>query len=189
MTKVIRMCFGKYLLTMVSFVLVQGVYNCALYGQTQITSSHVNEKPTDDESRVFIRDGGWPIPKSHLVKDQSFGLKMKLPDGRNVKLKGIIYDFSKEIVSDEPFRTLGYSNPNIRFTELFEYKIKGRTFCYKLLYSYVTKGVDNFLAYYDEDGDGVFESLVLDETVNGRYSVSNIPHIPPWLLAKKSKKN
>ncbi|MBK7708649.1 MAG: hypothetical protein IPJ30_23540 [Acidobacteria bacterium] len=62
--------------------------------------------------------------------------------------------------------------------------MKGKIFCYKLLFSYESLGLDDFLAYYDEDGDGFFESLILGETVNGMYSSSNIPHIPNWVLTK-----
>ncbi|MBK7706107.1 MAG: hypothetical protein IPJ30_10070 [Acidobacteria bacterium] len=189
MTKVIRTRFGKNLLIFSSFVLGHALCIGFLDVQKQVVSPPVREIQTDDESRIFIKDEGWPIPNSGLVKDTSFGKTIRVQGERKVKLKVTIYDFSNELVSDEPLRTLGYANSKIRYTELYVYRIKGNIFCYKLLYSYVSMGLDNFLAFYDEDGDGVFESLVLDETVNGVYSSSNPPHIPPWSLNKKSKKN
>lgn len=164
------------------------VFNCLSFGQSKVGSQPVKEIPTADDSRIFVREGGWAIPNYGLTKQDSFVVTVKAEGDRKVRLKGAIYDFSEEIVTDEPLRELGYPKYRIRYTKLFEYKIRGRVFCYKLLYSYVSIGVDFFFAYYDEDGDGNFETLVIGETVGGVSIASNIPHIPEWVLADKTKK-
>lgn len=113
MISLIRVRSFRTLLIMASFILVQGVGSHVLYAQEQVLSPTVKEIPTDDESRVFIKDGGWSIPDSGLSIYKSFGLKIRVPGGRKVKLKGKIYSFSTEILSDEPLRALGFTAPKI----------------------------------------------------------------------------
>ncbi len=59
MISLIRVRSFRTLLIMASFILVQGACSHVLYAQEQVLSPTVKEIPTDDESRVFIKDGGW----------------------------------------------------------------------------------------------------------------------------------
>ena len=176
---------NKYLLFVTGLLLLQGAFISVLYGQSQNDSLKVIKKKTDDGSRVFIKESGWIIPNSNLRKASTVSFKVKVQDERKVKLKVTYYDFQDDIVTNEPLTSLGIVSDKIRYQKISEYKIKDKIFCYKISFSYDSSAVVSFFSYYDEDGDGKFESLVVDEIINGRSSFFNVPHIPQWLLKKK----
>ena len=73
--------------------------------------------------------------------------------------------------------------------------MKGHKFCYQVRFR--RAGIDEktgapsyslilfFRAYYDEDGDGKFESLVINEKSDyGPNLYGAIAHIPQWVLDK-----
>ena len=61
----------KNLLIIITLLLLQGAFSRVLYGQSS-NDSQVNEKKTDDGSRIFIKDSGWLIPNSNLNKDVTY---------------------------------------------------------------------------------------------------------------------
>lgn len=182
MTKIIELTstnLNKYLLFILTSFLLQGAFSSVLYGQNQ------NDSLTDDKGRIFIKESGWFIPNLNLGKRSKHTFKVKVQGERKVKLKVTYYNFLDVIDTNEPLTPLGIVSEKIRYQQISEYKIKDQIFCYKISFSYTSYPVVYFFSYYDEDGDGKFESLVVDEVINGRASFFNVPHIPQWLLKKK----
>ncbi len=109
-------------------------------------------------------------------------------DGMEVNVEAARYrfEFGHALVSSEMATVMGGGNLNIQ--SVSEYKAKDRTFAYMLLVNPVeldkasnkikgSRGFVFYFAVYDEDGDGVFETLAIDEpSVTRRLR----PHVPEW---------
>ena len=150
-----------------------------------------------DDGKVFVRDGGWPIPSLASAENDEFEYSVIFADGRKVEVNGKLFRLDLSVIMDNPLSAIGWADGKIRINKVKEYRTAAGMFCYKFLVNQAdvdestnrirsTRGVLFSYSYYDEDGDGVFESLFLDETDRrGRQGFESEPHLPKWLLGKE----
>lgn len=145
------------------------------------------------DGKVYLRKDGWPIPSlSGAKKDEEFE-RILDSQGRSVTISGTTFLMQHPFpITKEPFASIGYNFGKIQIHKILEYRTPRGVFCYKFEANRVTveegsnrivstEGVIFSYSYYDEDGDGIYESLYVSETdKSGR--ISNVPHIPQWLL-------
>ena len=138
---------------------------------------------TSGTTKTFENADGWPLPELAWESNStSFMAK-----GR-VAIKVEKLNSNIELTSDQPFATINYPFHAIRIIGAKRYSVGGRIFCYKFQFVPLLKdgqsgGSASYFAYYDEDGDGEFESLVLDEIgAAGVSAFANLPHVPEWVL-------
>ena len=145
-----------------------------------------------DKGQTFIKGGGWAIPSLTPSKTTIFTQKVVTKAKKKVTVTVTDYELQNNIVTDEPFASIKKDFGQNQYLTIREYKIKNRIFSYKIQVTPVsinkTTGAITsigglfYFAFYDEDGDGKFETLALDETISGISSFINPPHIPQWLL-------
>jgi hypothetical protein len=152
---------------------------------------------SSDGSKVFVREDGWQIPDLSLGKESKSKVVAETKDGQRIKVDVKDFELSPYVVTDEPFASVDYKIGKTQLRTVREYAVRNRVFCYMIQVNRITvfentntvrssSGSLFFYAYYDEDGDGKFESLVFDEI--GRFGLSsfvNPPHVPKWVLQKK----
>ncbi len=150
-----------------------------------------NIKPLpSDNGRVFVKDDGWQIPGFASAKKQdSYSRQVNADGGKKITVSITNYDPHAE-ETEEPFKSIGSSLGLIRVNALKEFAVGEQNFCYKVQANRIGSGSVFPFAYYDEDGDGKFETLVLDEKddveIEGKgkaqiISFFTMPHIPKWL--------
>ena len=174
--------------------IVQDEQNSLLKQNNFPTIQQIN---SSGKSETFINENGWEIPNLSSSKISSFNPKLKVKDIGNVTVNMKEYEPSINIITDEPFASINQSLGQIKYRTIHEYSINNHIFCYKIQANRVTvdektgsitqsSGSLFFFSYYDENGDGIFETLVLDEVGPSGFSIfSDPPHIPKWVLQKR----
>lgn len=150
----------------------------------------VREAALQGGGRGYVKTGGWTVPDlTSIEKDAQFKVQgAKTFDGMEVDVEAARYrfEFGHALVSSDIAAVMGLGDLNIQ--SMNEYKSKDHTFAYMLVANPVeldkasdkiksSRGVVFYFAIYDEDGDGVFETLAIDE-----HSVTRLlrPHVPAW---------
>lgn len=146
----------------------------------------------------YVKDEGWQIPGLDVSDRKKTDIWIvDIGTGKKVDINATDYDpIPADVITEEPTKLL---NPNFGLIHIYaikEFAKDNRKFCYKVQaeraaidektgkHSYA--GVLFFFSYYDEDGDGKFETLIFDERNNqGRSDFHLSPHIPQWLLPEK----
>ena len=151
------------------------------------------QERTFDGGRMFVKAEGWQIPDFSSGEVERSTYKTRTKDGRKIDILVGQYDLKPYIVTDEPFLSIGDNLGKIQIRTIREFRSGSRPFCYKFQVNRVSvdneanvvissHGVSFFFSYYDEDGDGKFETLVLDEKdAGGIISFSSSPHLPKWV--------
>lgn len=189
---------GKYFFLTIVSSLLGFCYICA-YTQVAFTDNHLdnqaiqkkfvikNQKGIPNEDKVFIKEDGWEIPTLAPSKVTRYNQKVYLENKKKVKINVTDYELLDNFITKEPFAFIKKDLGNLLYLTISEYKVKNRIFSYKIQATLAevdqntkkikfTIGVLLFFSFNDENGDGKFESLVLDETF------SNTPRIPQWVL-------
>ena len=138
-----------------------------------------------------VKEGGWEIPglaQSRPIRPREI---FKTRD-RTVERHRTLYEPGVETFMERPFETAakekapGLKTEGLQIIMIEEHDIEGRKYCYvvhtqEILRDETTNArkyatsFEDFL-YYDEDGDGTFETL--EEGVG----VTSRPRIPEWVL-------
>jgi hypothetical protein len=150
--------------------------------------------PPDIETGKLVRDEGWEIPglaQARMLRPP----ELQRTRDRSIQLYYTYYEPESEMLIKRPFPSRRKPKPEqaqwtsqgLKVSLIEERVINGRKFCYRLTVYEIfhdngglPRYSDNLetLLYYDEDGDGKFETLEegLDYFARG--------HIPKWVLEK-----
>jgi hypothetical protein len=150
-----------------------------------------------DGGKTLVREDGWPIPSFDQAEREEFETSITSGDGRSVKVyRTIIRTDPLSLYTVNPLHLIGMGSKDIRINKVKEYRTSAGIFCYRFSVNNaeVDESTNKFrstpgplypYSCYDEDGDGVFESLVINEKdPNGRKGFESDPHIPEWAIAK-----
>jgi hypothetical protein len=162
--------------------------------------------PSND-GKKFEKAEGWEIPflSSSVVKAKRRGN----PDSKGKQSAVIAYvDYEppSEVLTEDPLKEV-VGTPNfsykslglLKVTSIREFSVNNRKFCYQVRFQRASVNKETgsrsyggslfFYSYYDEDGDGKFESLVIDEVNNSGISAFGlVGHIPKWAQKNGSEK-
>jgi hypothetical protein len=154
--------------------------------KTQETSNN-----QQDASPKVIKEGGWLIPGLSESKVKEARRRYQGYEGMEVYFtvlkpqRDIVTQFTPEELEHKA-RVLTFHNRHWLVDDITQYDINHQVFCYMVSVSMVDlSGPDKTLVrymastgivYYDEDGDGKFETLDLGNNLRP-------PHIPQWLQA------
>jgi hypothetical protein len=115
----------------------------------------------------IIKNDGWKLPDISQLKKNG---RRRVEQTPNVYLTA--YDMSEPVTTfKNQFDGTVSEKDEIRIRQLFVYDIDGRQFCYRMLYSDVSKpgesgvGLSIYYSFYDLDGDGKFETWALDDRI------------------------
>lgn len=152
-----------------------------------------------DGGTTYLRAEGWPIPSFGEAERKEFELSITTANGRNVKAyRTHIRTDPLSLYIDNPLYLIGIGFERVRLNEVKEYRTSAGVFCYRFQVNdayadestnkVVSRGFLYSYSYYDEDGDGVFESLIISEKDrHGRKGFQNEPHIPEWSIAQPKR--
>ena len=159
--------------------------------QTNTATYAANIKPLHSENgKRFEKEDGWEIPRlgsGRLEKEYFF--QTTTDTGEKIKVAVTDYDTSSPD-TEEPFKSIGQSLGLIHVRYVKAFAVDGQRFCYRVQANRVGHGSVFPFSFYNEDGDGKFETLLLDEKdEKGAVSFSSPPHIPRWIrnLERSSK--
>jgi hypothetical protein len=132
----------------------------------------------------IVKKTGWELPKKNELKisskeDIDFeGFSISVT---NLKpKKDIDAEYQEYFLKND--NSLSIKNINTRLIGINSYEIKGKIFAYKVFYAFLLIGSDGsrglagavFSVYhYDEDGDGVFETLYTNK--------QSTDYLPEWI--------
>lgn len=151
-----------------------------------LRSSVIDATPTPSDFRDrYVRDEGWYIPlTSARAGAKTKEVKLAGDDGRSVTCVVYSYSPSEELLTDEPFNSIGRLDyGKIKITFITEMKAKGKVFSYIFL-AHKTQ-VDNqtgrlvetgpgfSFRYFDMDGDSKFETLSFRDAAGA---------LPDWIF-------
>ncbi len=150
-----------------------------------------------EDGKIYVRKDGWPIPSLDGAEREEFETSLTSGDGRSVKVyRMVIKADPLSLITGNPLHLIGSGSKHIRINAVKEYRTSAGVFCYKFLVNdaEVDENTNKLIStqrflypysLYDEDGDGVFESLVISETDrNGRKGFQVEPHLPEWAIVK-----
>lgn len=153
-----------------------------------------------DGGTTFQRADGWPIPFFGEATREEFATSIVTSYGRRVKVQmTVIQTDPLSLIIDNPLYFNGTGLEKVRVNKVKEYRTSGGVFCYRFLVNdaevdkstnkvRLTRGFLYPYSYYDLDGDGVFESLVVSEKDrNGLKGFQNEPDIPDWVVSNIDK--
>jgi hypothetical protein len=153
-------------------------------------SPDVREVQFSGGGRGLVKAEGWLMPDlSSIDNNEQFKVQgAKTLGGIEVDVKAAKYsfEFGNTLLSSDMAAVLGWGDLNVR--QVNEYKAKDRTFAYMYLVNPVeldeetkkiksSRGFVFYFAVYDEDGDGIFETVAVGEPSVTR---SLRPHVPAW---------
>ena len=146
------------------------------------------EKPSPEipaNDRKVVKESGWEIPglsESEVVAPRT-AYKGKESEGMFVTWKhpklqknGLAFLIKEEYFSEEERKVLGLYPGNYVVMKISQYDVSGREFYYVLQIHPDGVGAISDLYFYDEDGDGEFESVE-----HHRLIPSFVPPIFQWL--------
>ncbi len=154
-----------------------------------------SDLPADIQPEKLVNDAGWEIPglaQSRMLRPP----ELQRTRDRSIQLYFTYYEPEVETFIKRPFPSRRKPKPEeaewisegLKVRLIEERVINGHKFCYKLdveeMFHDKVTGLPKYtnyseiLLYYDEDGDGKFETLEegLDYFARG--------HIPKWVLEK-----
>lgn len=147
-----------------------------------------------DGGKTLVMKTGWHPPEVVPEKSKEYQFKAKTRDGREVSVKSTFYQPIFGVLV-EPVSSEHVGLGPLAIQAVKEYKVKNRTFACAVQVNRVeidpgtnaitsSHGSVFFFTYYDEDGDGTFETLALDERGDkfGHISFALPPHVPNWVL-------
>lgn len=163
----------------------------------KLPPSNVQEVQSTKGGGRFLRSEGWAIPQISWEKGQKTTKEIETDNKRKIKTDLTEVDLHPFLVTAEPFASIGQNIGKIQIQTARAFAIRDQVFCYKFLVNRVeiddqtnairsSSGSLFFFAYYDEDGDGIFETLYLDEI--GKLGVPSFydpPHLPVWTWQRK----
>jgi hypothetical protein len=143
-----------------------------------------------NNGQIFVKEDGWQIPGlASARKLESYPRQVFTDGGKKITVG--ITDYAPQIEeTEEPFKSIGKGLGLISIYALKEFAIGEQRFCYKVQAKRVGSGSLFPFVYYDENGDGRFETLILDEKddvdIDGKrkmqvISFFTMPHIPERL--------
>lgn len=168
---------------------------------------NVNSTPTatpleiqrPDDGRTFVRVEGWAIPSLDKAEKEEFKTSLTTADGRNIQVHRTFFRTDPlSLITDNPLYSIGIGLKKIRLNKVKAYRTDAGVFCYRFLVNDAevdegtnkirsTRGFLYPYSLYDEDGDGVFESLIINEKDrHGRQIFESEPHLPDWAITKNN---
>ena len=145
------------------------------------------------ESKALIKRSGWDVSLLVALK-QKRNLRLKSEASPAINITELLVPAEGVLLEDTISRIEGDAQQNgirnspMRVDHAVKYEVNGRVFCYFVSGPGVaiarisreetrvgTLGCISAFAFYDEDGDGKFESLL-----SWNIQVSFEPHIPDW---------
>ncbi len=150
-----------------------------------------------DGGATYLRSDGWPIPPFGEAKREEFNISTTTTDGKSVKVHvTIIQTDDLSLYIDNPLHLIDIGLEKVRVNKVKEFRTPTGIFCYRFLVNdaYVNEGTNKLqtrgalypYSYYDDAGDGVFESLVISEKDrNGSKGFQNEPHLPKWAILSR----
>ena len=141
-----------------------------------LLTTTVAESQSGVDDQTFVKPGGWNLrPLQHLKTGSQ---SRELISGMDVNIsvllvpeEGILFEDTAYYLNINGNRTLHPSPMNARYAS--ELDVNGHIFCYTVrgpgvAIQQISKtkklvgalGCESFFAFYDEDGDGKFETLV-----------------------------
>jgi hypothetical protein len=160
-----------------------GIICSCTYGQVGDNNEASNTQPSQTtaqgavyptDENTYIRTDGWPVSDFIPPSSDSLRSPAKRVPGSSEGLNETVYEFRSIVETEEPYKTLGLNAGKVRILSIREYDMGGRRFCYEFTVSPVAINVETgahsivgmkvFYRYYDEDGDGKFETLKLRES-------------------------
>lgn len=145
----------------------------------QLVSSNVivSETPLPEQRNVVVKETGWEIPG---LKNSKVIENDKSENNSPLRLKE--FALNKRTIIEPTFFTdterevLRTFKGQLVIYQLWGYEFKGKSFCYLLLVHPPEIGANIVLRFYDNDGDGKFESVD-----NGDRKSTLAPYIPDWV--------
>ena len=150
-----------------------------------------------DGGRTFLLADGWAIPSLAAAEREEFETSIPTAYGQSVKVRRtVIKTDPLSLFTGNPLHLIGMHSKDIRINKVKEYRTSAGIFCYNFQVNDAavdestnelrpTRGLLYSYSYYDEDGDGVFESLIYDEKDRfGHQGFEGEPHVPEWAIAK-----
>jgi len=144
--------------------------------------------------KTYVKDKGWEIPglaASEKKKTSTWNIE---DNGKKVNVDVTEYDpLAADVVTKEPVNLLDPNFGSVLIYGISEFAAKNQKFCYRVVANRMgineQTGARSYsgsvfaFKYYDEDGDGKFETLIFDEVDSrGRTFPDLSPHIPEWVL-------
>lgn len=146
-------------------------------------------------NNVTINKSGWKIPGLSASRVITSRKRFQIFGQENIPVFITAFKPRRETVTSISFYNLSAEGNNILITQerlairsILRYDIKNHVFCYAVravgaFYDPETKrggyGGNYILLYYDNDGDGIFESFETSGSVT-----SLTPGIPEWVLKR-----
>jgi len=176
--------------------------SCQNAARSQASSPFSNEnsqaqllprkEATEYGGTEYIRANGWPLPELGQNISDVTSIDLASNTGQIIRCQVSDYSLNPFIISNEPFDQIDYGFKLIQIRDIRIFSYKGKAFSYRIQFNSIRSnpndnksesvGVVSFFSYYDNDGDGKFESLVLGELDQRNISsFSSLPHIPAWV--------
>lgn len=150
-----------------------------------------------DGGRTFLLVDGWAIPSLAAAEREEVETSIPTAGGRSVAVRRtVIKTDTLSLIVDNPLYPVGIGLKYVRLNKVKQCRTMAGVFCYTFHVNDAdvdestnkvrsTRGYLYAYSYYDEDGDGVFESLVFDEKDRfGHEGFYSEPHVPEWAIAK-----
>jgi len=129
-----------------------------------------------------VNEKGWTIPG---IQDLN---KVEAYNSNNEIIGGLLLQAS----SIAPMNIRGENDRQFA-NKILQYSINGKPFCYyasisQYYYNKATKigavsGIEAYVAYYDQDGDGIFEAMEPIPSLLIKWR----PHLPDWVKKASQK--
>jgi hypothetical protein len=139
-----------------------------------------------DRSEAYVSREGWPIPKVSWDESKVFRIK-ELPEVKPYKkIQRVKPKTGFFLVLNNPFPGISIGLDAIQLVDATRYDADTKVFAYRFLYSPQNKigdqsGSVSYFTYYDENGDGNFDTLKFDESgEKGLAIFSATPKVPNW---------
>jgi hypothetical protein len=137
--------------------------------------------------RALIKDTGWQVAYSNTGRGEQARITAKTIDGLEVPIDLTSYrpEFGSIRLAEDVAASIGLGNLNVQ--TMLEYKVKDRTFAYAIGANQIDLDENNKITgsrmmimnfmFYDEDGDGRFETLIKSDPV---FNTTRRPQVPQW---------
>ena len=181
----------NYLLRPIYMLLICVGTLCCSSAPIEISKTHMTPLPEKqnqrerkidlDRAEPMINVDGWELPNIQWEESSSFVLQNSQLRKTGVEIKVFKANSGFPLVVKDRFFSTDLGLGTITLIDGMKYSIYGETFCFKFQYSHGENsgGPTSYFAYYDEDGDGKFETLIFNERNEKGHSVFfGFPHVP-----------
>lgn len=155
--------------------------------QPELVSPKPDQIIRISDKEVYFNREGWTIPAKMEGVSSVSTIKSVSNGKRTLQITVTRIVLDPILETEEPFSFIDFQFKRIGLLTVNKFSAQDKVICYQFMFTRVQddgqlSGAVSYFSYYDDDGDGKFESLYLADTTEKEHLIfGTLSHMPAWV--------